>query len=351
MSYQKHNLIRIYNIFIIFSFVILAVSCIFLSTDVACAEDGTGARQEGELFRQAQEALYTRHFEDGLTALDSIPDYSGSRELAAYIRNYISNEQIYDNPVLDARYIDYTFPYGNIYSLTDYGLRYNDFDRYKGLVYVPARTDSNTTFVQYFCGGGSGEDCLWYRGVEEYFYSYFPNSIIIFTTESGSTRMDERIQWQWDVMRHIAYDCGLVVHDLATMGSSNGAYTAIKMAYTVYADYGLKTNRVITLDTGVCWALSDLFLSPAQLRVLSSEETTIYAFEGQDFLEKDIYSQYVQDIIGSGTELIPVVCESGGHSVISENAYAYGLFSFAAGMNIYLPPAEYTPFDIYSQQS
>lgn len=314
------------------------------------AEDEKSAAKElaenKEKYNEAVHLLYTRHFDEAYDLFTDLGGFNDSAELAEYTCSYQTGEPEYGDRAIDDAYLAKVFPEGKLYSLSDYGAAHGMYYRFKGMLYVPDEINVETAFVQYFGGGGHEEDYLWYEGVYSYFDMYFPNAIIVFTNESGTTHIQERNTLQWDVLRQVAYECGTIVHDLSTIASSNGCYTAMQLCYDYYVNYGIRVKRFVALDVGVYWTLDYLALTAEQCDVVAEAGTEFYLFEEEAFYY-DLEKAAVQNILKSGIMATAYICRNDGHSVISQNAYALGLFSFCAGEDVEIPDFEYYGVELY----
>lgn len=310
------------------------------------AEEEERAARNLATYNEAKELLYTRHFDEAYSLFTELGDYSDSAEFAAYTKSYQAGEPEYGDRVIDDAYLAKVFPEGKLYSLSDYGASHGIYRRFKGMLYVPDVVDTQTAFVQYYGGGGHEEDYLWYEGVYSYFDMYFPNAIVVFTNESGTTHIQERNAFQWDVLRQVAYECGTVVHDLATIASSNGCYTAMQLCYDYYVNYGIRVKRFVALDVGMYWTLTHLALTAEQCAVVAEAGTEFHLFEEEAFFY-DLGNEAMQNILKSDIKAAAYICRNNGHSVISQNGYALGLFSFCAGEDVEPPAFEYYKVELY----
>lgn len=302
--------------------------------------------EKTEKYNEARALLHAREFEEAYARFHELGDFSDSAEQAEYARTYREREPEYGDRVIDEAYLAKEFPRGKLYSLSDYGGAHGIYRRFKGMLYIPDEVNTDTAFVQYYGGGGHEEDYLWYEGVYSYFDMYFPNAIVVFTNESGTTHIQERNTLQWDVLRQVAYECGTVVHDLGVVGSSNGCYTAMQLCYDYYVNYGIRVKRLVALDMGMYWTLTHLALTKEQCDVVAEAGTEFHLFEEEAFLY-DLEKEAVQNILKSDIKATAYICRNDGHSVISQNGYALGLFSFCAGEDVEPPAFEYYKVELY----
>lgn len=120
----------------------------------------------------------------------------------------------------------------------------------------------------------------------------------------------------------------------------------MQLAYHFYVNYGLKINRVLTLDTGVYWNLDCYSLTQVQCNAVAEAGTEFYLFEEPAFIY-DLQKAPIRYILQSGIPTTALICKHDNHDTISRNAYAYGLFDFCAGEEIDLPSWEYFPVTLY----
>ena len=241
--------------------------------------------------------------------------------------------------MIDGQFLKARYSGGKLYSLSDYGMAYGSTFKYKGMFYIPDSIDENTAFVQYYAGGGAGEDYLWYHGVYEYFKIYSPNAIIVFTNDSGCNYIETRDEFQWDILRQLAYECGTIVHDVSTIGSSQGCYTAMRAVYD-FLQYGVNVNNCVTLDTGCYWETDSIALTREQCDVVSAAGVYFYLLEEEEFY-RDLWKPAIRNVLDSGVTSFAVICRNGQHNTVSQNAFFLGVFSFTADRSFGLPPYEY----------
>ena len=296
-------------------------------------------------YQAGKELLFARDFVGGIAALEALGDFRDSAALARYAASYEASEPVFEGTMISDVYLEKYCPHGKLYSLSRYG-RMNGRWEYRGMFYIPDEVNAETTFVQYYSGGRPGEDYLWYYGLYGYFDEYYPNAILVFANEPGTGDMYGRNQIQWDVLRHLAWECGTIVHDLSTIASSSGCYTAMQLAYQYYVNYGIPIRRVCTLDTGNYWDLEYMALNAEQCAVVAEAGTRFYLFEEPAFVN-DLQKPAMQTLLRSGIDVTAYICKDDNHSIISQNAYSMGLFSFCAGERMELPAFEYFPVPLY----
>ena len=206
------------------------------------------------------------------------------------------------------------------------------------LFYIPLFVNTSTSFELYFCGGGKGEDYLYYSGVMPYFETYHPNAIIVFCRESGYNHMEDMSRKMYEILQHIAFDYDTVVHNLSLLGSSCGAFTALKAGAYYYLHYDQPVTNICTLDTGLEWNDEEHNLTEYECDLLHMSGTKVYMFE-QPGVTDDIPA--IGQMYDHMVDIYIIECFEDGHSTISVNAYTYGIFSWSAGDNIILPESQY----------
>ena len=145
---------------------LLCLSLFFsLSAPCFAADDATEAA-----YKAACHLLYTRKFEAAHDAFSALGDYRDSERLAAYSRSYPESEPDFPYSLLESWYVSRPYEHGTIYQ----------HEGLAGVFYVPEEINDETSFVLYYCGGGAGEDYLYYPGVYGYFENFTPNAVIFF---------------------------------------------------------------------------------------------------------------------------------------------------------------------------
>lgn len=278
-------------------------------------------------YDRALELLYTRHFDEAHEAFLALGEYSDSARLAAFALSYPKSEPKFYGTLIND---------GNIAKHYQHGLLYSCI---WGMFYIPDEVNTDTSFVLYYCGGGAGEDYLYYSGLYGYFYNYSPNAILFFCNESGYNHMKEKNTQMYGQLQQLACECGTIVHDLSTIGSSAGCYTALKAASQFYKDYGQIVNNVCTLDTGLYWDDPEHNLTGRECDLVAEAGTVFYLFEEPGV---GIEVPALRQMVDHGIDVYVIGCAHDNHSVISQLAYTYGVFSWSAGEDIYLPEEEYT---------
>ena len=193
-----------------------------------------------------------------------------------------------------------------------------------------------------YYAGGAGEDYLYKRGVYHYLKYFQPNAVMLFHYESCIMHMESGIARAAAALEQIAQECGIVLHDVITVGSSAGSFTALHAGAVLQRDYDIPVYAILSLDAAMEWVM------PAE-RLLSDEECAILADRGTllCLFEQEKARNYpeIQRMADLGCRVLVIACHHDGHNTISVNAYTCGLFSWGFE-EIELDPEEYTVYRI-----
>ena len=277
-------------------------------------------------YQQAKELLYTRHFAEAEAIFKSLGPYADSPELASFCLSYPASEIEFENKLLRSDTKNRIYSDGAIYWCT------------KGPFYVPDKVTASTTFVLYYCGGDGTTNWLSFSGVFQYFKVYHPDAVIFFRNGPGESHLDAENITMYHYLQQIAKECGVIVHDLSTIGSSTGCYTALNAAASLYENFGIRLTNVCSLDAAADWDSWGM-LSGAEMDSVAEAGTVFFLFEQHG---KGTKSPQLQKMVDHGINTWLILCSSANHSAISTNAYNYGIFSWSAGEAISLPYYEYS---------
>lgn len=292
-----------------------------------------------KMYEEACGLLYTRHFEEAWTMFKSLNGYGDSDAKAEFCISYPKSETDYSGTLLseEAAARGRTYPGGILYSFKD------AMHVAHGLMYVPDEVNADTAWQIYYCGG-CGEDYICYSELYEYFNNYHPNAVIYFCNCSGYCRFDRTNERSYRYLMQAAAELGLTVHDITTVGSSLGAYTALYAVRYLYENYGQKVTDVATLDAGLEWWDSQI-PQDDDAEIISELHTTVWCFE-QPTASADKCNG-LRILIDNDVNIRFVACRHPAHEDISRNAYKYGVFSFIAGdEDIGLSPVEYSTISV-----
>ena len=208
-----------------------------------------------------------------------------------------------------------------------------------GLLYVPNECNEQTRCCLYYAGGGGDEDYLYYRGVYYYLETYQPNALILFFYGSGFSHKDEVCRQGAEVLLDVAQARGITLHDMITVGSSNGAYAALRASAILYMEYDIPVRRVLILAAGMDWEypVSEL-LSDEQCEAVRQARTQICLFERKDV---DLRVPAIRRMVHRGVHVTLMACTDWDHNQISVDAYKNGLFSWGFEEYPRLDPAQY----------
>lgn len=280
----------------------------------------------GELYDLACSHMYRREFPEAISYFKRVEDFRDSRLRIAYCEECMTPHEIDDA----ARIICEKNEKRQVKSGTLYIKR--------GYIFVPDEINEDTKSMVYYAGG-TGETMLFVEGVYEYFKRFEPNAIMIFFYTSGFDNIEAKCKEGIDMIKQLAEECGIVVHDLVIAGSSNGGYTALHSVARFYTDGNIAPKSCLVLDQGVEWALTGYCLSDEECDSVREAGTEFYLFEqagvGMDFPP-------IRNMVEHGDNVTVVECVNDDHNTISVNAYEYGLFSWAFGEYPELDKEEYT---------
>lgn len=283
-----------------------------------------------DLYHEAVTAMRRCEFEKAAALFEQLGDFSDSEMNRAYCLRRLNAEPIPEN----RRYLSTKnwlkdFPDGKLYGIP------------LGYIYVPFTCDENTRACVYFAGG-AGEDYLYRRGVYHYLKYFQPNAVILFHYESVLMHMATGIPRAAEVLEQVARECGIALHDVITVGSSAGSYTALHAAVVLQRDFSIPVYASLCLDAGMEWIMpQERLLSDEDCELLADHGTLLCLFEqekARDYPE-------IRRMAELGARVLVIACKHDGHNTISVNAYTCGLFSWGFE-EIELDPDEYTVYPI-----
>lgn len=277
-------------------------------------------------YRQAVAEMYAGRWENAKSLFDEIGAYMDSNEMSVYCEQRIRSKETYgETKLLTDNSLCGTFKNGFLYKL--------DF----AYVYVPLNINSDTASCIYY-PGGTGDYMLYAESMVEYLEKYSPNTVIIFLFESGYMHQLDMNMKTAKLMYDCSLELNIVIHDLAVIGTSNGAYTAMRMIPYIYETYGIKAKSLSTYDTGVDWAMP--FLDEEELNTYVEVSPALYLFE-QRGVDDDTFTP-IKKFVDSGLSCSIIECADGRHDAITKNAFSYGALSFATGELETLDESQYT---------
>ena len=123
-------------------------------------------------------------------------------------------------------------------------------------------------------------------------------------------------------------ECGIVPHELYIVGTSNGYYTAMKLALMLVTEEELSPRCVMSWDAGEDWIKTERQLSPDGLAVLAEAGVRIELLEQRQF---DPSREVIQRMVRAGLPVDLIECVNGDHEAITEYAFRLGVISWAMG--------------------
>ena len=283
-----------------------------------------------DLYREAVTAMRRCEFERAAALFEQLGDFSDSELNRAYCLKRLDAEPIPEHQrYTSERYQIEDFDGGKLYALP------------QGYLYVPHTCDENTRSCIYFAGG-AGEDYLYRRGVYYYLMHYQPNAVMLFHYESCVTHWESGTAKAAEIMEQVAQECGIVLHDMITVGSSAGSFTALHAAVILARDFGIPVRAALLLDASMEWDMPErTLLSDEECAFLAEHGTLLCLFEQEDALEYPEIHRMAQ----LGDRVLVIVCKHDDHNTISVYAYDFGLFSWGFE-EIDLNEGEYTAYPI-----
>lgn len=279
-----------------------------------------------DLYPQALAAMRRCEFEEAAEMFQQLGDFSDSAANYEYCLERLNAEPIPENrryTALRNRIED--FGEGYLYAVT------------VGYLYVPHECDENTRCCIYFAGG-AGQDYLYREGVYRYLMKYKPNGIILFHYESCVTHWPGGIRNAAKIMRQVEQECNIVLHDMITVGSSSGSFTALHAATILPAEFNIQVRAALLLDAAMEWDMpKETLLSDEECELLAKTGTLLCLFEQPEAVD---YEE-IHRMADFGDEVLVIVCADDHHNTISVKAYDCGLFSWGFE-EIELDPEEYT---------
>ena len=279
-----------------------------------------------DLYPQALAAMRRCEFEQAAEMFRQLGDFSDSATNYEYCLERLNAEPIPENKrytALRNRIED--FGEGYLYAIN------------VGYLYVPHECDENTRCCMYF-SGGAGEDYLYREGVYRYLKKYKPNGIMLFHYESCITHWAGGIRNAAKILRQVEQECNIVLHDMITVGSSGGSFTALHAAALLPAEFNIQVHAALLLDAAMEWDMpKETLLSDEECELLAKTGTLLCLFEQAEAVD---YEE-IHRMADFGDEVLVIVCTDDHHNTISVKAYDCGLFSWGFE-EIELDPEEYT---------
>lgn len=282
-------------------------------------EDSTelAAVCRGELYDAACRMLYRCEFEAAAEEFERLGSLNNSENYLAYCRERID---LAGKPVEKTVLRD-----GMIAKTYDGAKMYVNGD---AMIYVPDECDEDTAFFVFYPGGAAGEVYLPFQKVYDYVEKAEPNAVMYFCTTSGYCTYKGRNENVIDILKQIAVEKNIAVHNLVVCGASAGVYTAIHAASDYYTHAGLPVWKVVALDAAMEWE-DPQKLSDEDLEIISKNGTQMLLFEQPGVRDE---KEQVHDMVVHGCDVTIIECAEKKHNMIAYNSFKYGVFSYALGM-------------------
>ena len=211
---------------------------------------------------------------------------------------------------------------GDFYKTLEDGTMYQCSDCF---VYIPTVCSKDTSCCVHFAGGTGGW-LLRQDYAMRYINEYDPNAIFIWYKNSGLYERDTRVQRTAELIHSLETQTGTDLDEIVITSSSNGGYTALYAASHLESEYGIETEKVVILDMGNVWAKTEFIVSKDEAKEMIDMGTVVYHFgrKGETFTMKG-----AQQFGSYGVPLVEVVCIGAGHDQITNDAFSFGVFSWA----------------------
>ncbi len=194
-------------------------------------------------------------------------------------------------------------------------------------IYVPEKTNSETSFLLYYPGGYNEELYI-------DFFHYFlmnppPNTIAVFLKRNGVNHdVEAKNREGIELLLRAGAECGVFIKAPTVVGSSLGAYPALYSALYTWKDFGLKTPCVMTLDAGNNWEQPDQMMSRAELRELGKIHPDIYLFDNPGL---GMDREGIRDMVDAGNRVTMVDCYYDEHTRMTLDAMGMGVLHWIVG--------------------
>ena len=272
-----------------------------------------------QLYGQAELEMQNCRFEAAADIFSQLGSYSDSPVQLENCNERISAQAAFDgNQIITAQNMVEEFKHGKLYLHP------------LGLIYVPDELGPETSWLVYFPGGCGERDnlsleCIWYE------HGHFdPDAVMVYLYSNGYYNIRTFLPSVLALMKQTALECGIWFHDVATVGSSNGCFTAIIAASAFYSEMGLTVENVLAFDAGCEWQVPAFaLLAEDECEILSQTQTAVYLFEQHNFSDYAMDIAPVAQMINCGVNVIIVECENDGHNHIGPDAIRAGAYQWA----------------------
>lgn len=190
---------------------------------------------------------------------------------------------------------------------------------------VPEECSTECRFLLYFPGGKDDEiniDFLLY-----YLMNPAPDTVAVFLRRNGVYDMESKCLEATQLMEQVAAECGVFIREIASCGSSLGAYPAMQSAVWIPRQSGIPVDCVLSLDAGDDWK-SPWCLSRSQCVETAVRGTDFYLFESP-WVGTDRAA--IRLMVETGNNVILVGCSYDEHVRITLDAMGMGVLHWALG--------------------
>ena len=293
------------------------------------------------IYNSAIEDMYCSEFESARDKFKKLGDYKRSEKQLELCIERIADEGAFEQNELITPYRYVTdFEEGSMYICP------------LGYYYIPNEITENTAWSIYFPGGtGTGYN-LSIESVWQQHTQFNADAVMIWLYDNGFWDISGYVRTTlWDMMKQLALECDIWFHDVATIGSSNGCFSAIMAAPELYRE-GITVDNVLAFDAGHEWEVQDLILlNEEQMELLAESKTTVYLMEQHNFTDYFTEVGPVMDLIDSGSDIIIVECRNDGHNHIGPDSIRAGGILYVINQQNQFDSDGFTFWKVYSDGS
>lgn len=295
------------------------------------------------IYNEALQDMIHSEFETAQAKFEKLGDYKLSKIQLANCVERIEAEAAFEKNEL-------LIPYRKVQHF-DEGSIYIDP---LGYYYVPDEVTEETAWLVYFPGGGGTGRNLSIESVWLEHTMFNPDAVMIWLWDNGFWDVPGFVGGKlWDMMKQIALECDIWIHDFATVGSSNGCYPAMMAAAEFYRQVGITVDNVLAFDPGLEWdgVMEIVMLDDEQCELLAESGSTVYLLEQHDFTEYFTTKEPIVEMLEYGADIIIVECKNDGHNHIGPDAIRAGAFQYVINQQDAFDSDGFTFWKVYADGS
>jgi len=269
-----------------------------------------------ERYAQAMALLYSRRLRQAAALLEPLGDYADSARWLRYCLRHADDPAPSETLLSEVLYRP-KHDHGTLYTVHD------------AIFYVPDVIDAETAFVFYYPGDTvKGEVPLNVSAAVDYVCDFEPNAVCYFSYYTSSREVEQKNRSSWELAEQLMQACSMVPHKLYIVGTSNGFYTALRLAVQLVREEELPLRCVMSWDAGEDWSKTERLPSDEELALLSEAGVRLELFEQRQF---DTGREVIQRLVRAGLPVELIECSDGGHEAITDYAFRLGAISWMLG--------------------